>query len=160
MKNRNSLLSSIGLVLLLVTSSLAINVDQYRSALKTEPLIAPIADQGLVSGCGCSFHFPSDSQMRTVFGSNMDESHAWMNINGRDVKLRLIRSTHPRNERVGSRTSETYQALSIKVSAVLVTTRMCGPLEEDCEVTNYEATFTVTKGKHKKTLRLIGGCGC
>ena len=126
-------------------------------------MIGAINNKSVLEGCGWSFYFHSESKKqfpRIVFSSDLDEKKAWMNIDGLDVELSLAHSTEPSKEKIGSRSTRTYVAASIRVLAVYVTARMCGPNEKDCESTDYDATFTVTRGERKRTIKLKGGCGC
>ena len=88
------------------------------------------------------------------------EDNAMMNIDGRDVRLNLVNRAGPKNEKVGSHSTELYQAQGIKVTARYVTTAICEPNDENCESTSYDATFTVMKGKRQQTVKLTGVCGC
>ncbi len=80
-------------------------------------LVGNVTNDTIRGGCGCYFKFRGTPQNaeRYVFSAPMDES-AWMNIDGRDVALKLVKET-PRNgkrERVGSQSRKsTYQAISL-----------------------------------------------
>lgn len=127
-------------------------------------MVGNIKDDRAIEGCGCYFSHPSEDKKRFpryLFFADIDEENGLMNIDGRDVRLKLVRSTKPRGrERIGSRLTRTYTADGIQVSVVYVTTRLCKPNDENCESTDYDATFTVTSSGRKETLRLKGGCGC
>ena len=134
---------------------------QGKPAPERKALVGSI--KGSPFGCGCWFSFPSKSRKRLpgqVFSSDIDEETALMNIDGVDVELRLVRSTEPNKERIGSRSTRTYVGAGVRVSAVYVTTRMCKPNDEDCEATEYDATVMVTKGARKQKIKLKGACGC
>ena len=86
-----------------------------------------------------------------------------MNINGKDTKLKRVKTTDdPEGEpRVGSRFFEEYEGASgLKVKIDYVTTWVCPPLDEACEVIKYNVSITVTKGKTSKTIQAAGACGC
>ena len=116
------------------------------------------------AGCGCSFGFPANERKGlslTAFSSSLAETDAYMNIDGEDVKLSLVKSTSiDKKPRVGDRFSELYQANGIKVTALYLTTAVCGPREEACEATSYHVTITVVKGPRRQTVKLTGACGC
>lgn len=93
--------------------------------------------------------------------AELEEQNAWMNIDGRDIKLRKVRSIDPRGkERKGSRSSRKYTAGDVDVLIERVTTGVCAPNDESCESTEYSATITVTKGSRRQIIKVTGGCGC
>ena len=84
-----------------------------------------------------------------------------MNIDGSDVKLKLVRKTESkRRDRVGKRSSETYAAGDLTIIIRLVVNRVCNPNDENCESTEYKATFTVKRGARKRFVSTAGSCGC
>ena len=134
------------------------SLDQPSAA----PRIANIKDSNLVGGCGCYFQSLMESKRRSnkfIFGLGMDEENAWMNIDGKDVKLTLVSSSKDSVERAGTR-SETYRANGIGVRVDYVVTRVCKPNDENCESTGYAATFSVTNGGRKWAIKGRGSCGC
>jgi len=119
----------------------------------------------MVSGCGCNFQTPQErkknSSTRFVFWNALSEPEAWMNIDGRDTKLRLVSSKDPRGrEKKGSRSSRRYKAGDTIVQIDRIATQVCGPKDEGCEVTLYDGTIRVTKGSRKQTIKVSGDCGC
>lgn len=128
----------------------------------SKSLVANIKNENAYSGCGCYFSYPSEEKKRLpkfVFISD-DNKYAWMNIDGRDVRLSLKHSSNPKVRNIGSRLTRSYSASGVTVSVVYITTRICAPNDENCEVTDYAATFTVSKGSRRQTIKLKGGCGC
>ena len=119
---------------------------------------------GTNEGCGCEFTFLPEIRKddpRFVFMSDEEEKKAFINIDGRNIALTLIRSTNPRGrERVGNRSTRTYEGEGIRVSAAYVATRVCKKYDEACESTDYDGTFTLTKDRRKRIARLKGVCGC
>jgi hypothetical protein len=149
-------------------NSVDANTQGQASRGRTETplrnMIGNIKDKNAPDGCGCYFSFPSEDHKRFpryVFTADLEEKSAWMNIDGRDVRLKLVQSTgtHER-EKIGSKLTRTYVAGEIKVRAVYVTTGICRPDDESCESTDYRASFVVKKGLRQQTIRLKGGCGC
>jgi hypothetical protein len=136
---------------------------QTKAAPESAKLvIGRLKTKGLSEGCGCGFYYPSDSRSRSpkfIFSSD-DQNFAWMNIGGQDIELKLLRSTDPKVIRVGSRSTRIYRASGIKVTVSFVTTWICPPRDEACEVTRYNGTFTLTKGGLKRVVILKGDCGC
>jgi hypothetical protein len=128
-------------------------------------LVGNIKNYSVVDGCGCYFQFPAEEKKqqsnRYILMADIDEDDAWMNIDGRDVKLRLIKRTNPAGkERKGSRSSRKYTAKGITVQVDRIATSVCAPSDESCEFTGYSATITVTKGNRKQVVKTSGGCGC
>ncbi|MEJ7577490.1 MAG: hypothetical protein WKF74_10855 [Pyrinomonadaceae bacterium] len=112
---------------------------------------------------GCSFQFAPgnrNSERYIFFSPAGFENDALMNIDGRDVSLRLVNETNPKGrERVGSRSTRRYAAGNITVNVVYVATRVCKPNDENCESTSYSATFIVKKGERTQTVKAAGSCG-
>jgi len=148
----------------------------WFSAIRQAPLIErPIPQKSLVGniqnsripdGCGCYFRFRhiSPDAEKYIFFSSVEENaekEAWMNLDGRDTKLELVwKKDGNRRERIGNRSSRKYAAGGIVVNAVYVITAVCRRNDENCESTDYAATFTVKKGKRTQIVKAIGGCGC
>lgn len=128
--------------------------------------IAELKNPNVVEGCGCSFQTAVEAKKRNsqkfLFLSELGTNEGWMNINGKDTKLRLVKTTEKPNRRakVGDRFYEEYRATGIKVRLDYLTKRVCPPRDESCEVINYDVTITVTKGKDSKIIKTGGSCGC
>jgi hypothetical protein len=94
-------------------------------------------------------------------GGGDNEKVAWMNINGRDIKLKLVDSGgDPTRRKVGRRLYRRYKADDIYVQADYVVTRVCPPSNPACESTLYRATFTVSRGEDRQIVKAGGECGC
>jgi len=120
-----------------------------------------------VDGCGCYFRFRGTARNaeRYIFFSSIEEDQktAWMNIDGRDVKLTLEKEEGLKGkeqEQVGARSTARFAAGDIKVSATYIVTRVCDANDESCESTEYEATFVVRKGARSQGVKAAGSCGC
>jgi len=130
---------------------------------RTHSLIGPIKDESVEDTCGCRFGYPSKDNISFpayVFLTSYDIETAWMNIDGRDVRLRLAHTTELKKVRVGGRFRSRYVASGIKVLIVYTITRMCIPYGPDCEMVGYNARVTVIKGTRRQRVRLEGACGC
>jgi len=121
-------------------------------------------------GAGCSLQFPSDYKKqndRSVFNSGDENSTddcecAFMNIDGRQIKLRRIYSKWPPggDNKVGNRGVQIYVGSKTRVQVNYVVSHVCGPRDgEDCEVTWFSATIKVTRRGLSSTLNLRGVCG-
>lgn len=116
----------------------------------------------VVDGCGCYFKFrgTNRSSEQYMYSQSIDQK-AWMNIDNQNVQLKMLKERSPGDrERIGSRWTRTFSAGNITVSSTWVTTRMCAPDDENCESTDYDATFVVRKGMRTETVRAFGWCGC
>jgi hypothetical protein len=129
-------------------------------------LVARLKNNTVVTGCGCYFQLrgtPLQSE-RYVFLASIEEEGektAWMNIGGRDVKLTRTRNMDSKGRlRVGSRSTRRYIAGDISVDVTYIATRVCKRDDENCESTDYDATFVVKKGQRSQVVKAVGGCGC
>jgi hypothetical protein len=130
--------------------------------------IAALKNSNLVSGCTCVFQTAAEAKKRNsqkyLFLSELGTREGWMNIDGKDTRLKLVKSTENTNirrrARVGNRFYEEYRAAGIKVRIDYVTRWVCPPRDEGCEATDYNVTITINKGKSTQTLKATGACGC
>lgn len=128
-------------------------------------LVARLKNNAIADGCGCYFQYRGVPRNETyyLFFSSIedDEKTAWMNIDGKDVKLTLVRKMDPKvRERVGSKSTRRYVTDGISVDATYVATRVCKRDDESCESTDYSGTFVVRKGDQMQIVKAVGGCGC
>jgi hypothetical protein len=124
--------------------------------------IAAIRDSDAFDGAGCSLQLLAGNvrtKNRMIFESNY-EGDALMNIDGEDIKLRLVRGHEP-NKRPGrgDRSTFAYRAGDIGVRVDFVVTGVCAPEDESCEVTQYTATIRISRGKSKRVVKAVGICG-
>ena len=113
-------------------------------------------------GCGCSMsrNAAEERKMKFILVAPMDDA-TYIQLNGKQITLRPVAvSRLKRRERVGDRSWETYTDGDVTVRIDYVVTRVCGPREEGCEVTNYRATMTVSRGKQRIVVKGIAACGC
>lgn len=150
-----------------VGASLSIFGQKAASSVKAvqQPLrVSNIRNTSVVDGCGCYFQFPAEWEKKAfdknVFMQSIDGAEAWMNIDGKDVRLLPDGPSKESVEKVGSRSSEKYKAAGISVEIEFVVTRVCDPDDESCESNSYDATFTVTKAGRKRVVKAKGICGC
>lgn len=112
----------------------------------------------------CSFQLPSERRKRNgreIFVTDDTNNAAWINVDGKTIKIRLVNSKEPRGrERVGSKSSRSYEGSGVTVEVEMVTTKMCKPKDESCESTDYSTAITVTKSGRTRTVKTVGGCGC
>jgi hypothetical protein len=138
--------------------------------LRAQPKVGRASLVGVVRGstevesCGCYLRLPSESARsnRYVFYNDFDNESVLMNINGRNVKLKLIKSTQPtsRSLKLKERFSEWYISGKIKVRLDFITTGVCDPNDEGCESVFFKTNITATDGTHRQIVKTVGGCGC
>ena len=150
--------------ILLITMTCLLGTGSAQRASKSR-LVGNLTGKNLVDGCGCEFQFRGTGRNsgKYMFAESIESksSSPWMNIDGRDVVLRVIKDWKPGvKERVGSRSVRTFAAAGISVSATFIATRVCADKDESCESSDYNATFVVKKGGRVETVKAFGTCGC
>lgn len=151
-------------IYLLLISMLCFLGTAYPQRASKSRLVGNVSAQALVDGCGCYFQFRGTNRdsAKYMFAESIEEQVGiWMNIDGRDVQLKVVKDwSHAERERVGSRSSRTFTAHNISVTSTYVVTRVCAANDENCESHDYNATFVVRKGGRVETVRATGNCGC
>ena len=122
------------------------------------PRVGTIKDYpatGLMTGCGNLYFYKVEDANSTianyVFLSRGDGSHAWMNLNGRDVLLRKIKS---RVDRKFSRYSYQYRDVRVTVEFAEYT----APAGETDHTSKMKITFR--RGGRVRIVRAVGGSDC
>lgn len=125
--------------------------------------IGYITEANTLNECGCSFYLQRDKKQRNIFSSDL-EKIVWMNLDGKDVKLKLVKSTKSeKNERKDGRFYDIYKydEMTIRIdSHVTWTCESDDPANESCEVSYYDVKITFTKNGQQKTISAKGLCGC
>jgi hypothetical protein len=116
-------------------------------------------------GCGCYFRSVKEDKNseRYVFFEDASEHAPLMNIDGRNVKLRLINSTELSGgvERKGGRFSRSYASGAIRIRLDFVAVSVCpAPYNPECVASRYEITLIVNKASRRQKIKAVGGCGC
>jgi hypothetical protein len=128
--------------------------------------VGPLEDASMAEGCGCYFSPASGSgqvKLDQLLLYSDTECNAWMNIDGRDVKLTAESPTRADPDFPDARCDAEparYSAAGIKVRVERKVTRECPPEPTECEVTDYDVTLTVEKGAATQTVKAQGTCGC
>jgi hypothetical protein len=114
-------------------------------------------------GCGCVFQLSADYKKRNkrrVFESYANDD-AVMNLDGRDVDLKLIGSTEPKNPySAAKRFTKTYEGGGYKLKLNYRSKDFCPPKDKPCEAAWYEVLITVSRGGQSSRLKTLGTCGC
>jgi hypothetical protein len=151
------LVTSMILSLLVLTNIQTTTMAQKKFSLSkpnNSDLIGYIRKEHVADGCGCTYFFKGNAT-RPVYSDDFG-GNIWVNINGEDVKLKLIGSVSvPKGEaRRGQRTTSRYIAPGIKVKMDIVIGKDYG------EGRDHAGTITVIKGDRQQTVQIVGFCGC
>ena len=127
------------------------------------PKIGIILDPTLHDECGASLQLPEDYKShndKCIFDGDLEETGR-MNIDGRDVDLKLVDSDEPDRElKVGEHFSKKYTGDGLKARIDYVVTGVCDPKDEDCEVIYIDATIIVERNGSEQRIKTSGLLGC
>lgn len=150
--------------LLFTLSFLALVVSAISASaapsIKLQPLVA---DQDFASGCGCSVGTMKGEEFSTLlFSEYGNGSPAIVKVNGRRLSLPFVSSTEKEeNPQIGDRFTKVYSDGKLKITLDHETNFVCGPQEEECEVTGYKVDAVLERGNVRTELKsLEGDCGC
>jgi hypothetical protein len=111
---------------------------------------------GMMTGCGNAyFHFPrhAPSDTNLVFITPGNGHFAWMNLDGRDTRVTLVRATTWYEKEEGVKWRHDYRA-----GATLITTVSVRD-ERDAD-DQIRMTITVRRGRAARTVRVVGSADC
>lgn len=112
--------------------------------------------------CGFYFQLPRSvgaSSGRYVFIARGGGEGAWMNLNGRDTRLRLVRISPYPKERIGARRRIDYSAAGgYRVRVETTVDRLSD--ENNYEPTRFRVALTVSRAGAKTFVRAVGYSGC
>lgn len=132
-------------------------------APEVAPKIGIILDPTLHDECGASLQLSEDYKShndKCIFDGDLEETGR-MNIDGRDVDLKLVDSDEPERElKVGEHFSKTYAGDGLKARIDYVVTGVCDPKDENCEVIYLDATIIVERNGSKQQIKTSGLLGC
>jgi hypothetical protein len=151
------------LILLLTPAALSAPAQKHVPD-RNARLIRNIRGRVEAQGCGCHFQFLNEDRNSNhyLFFEDFSEESPLMNINGGNVRLKLVGSSEPSGgvKKKGERFSRSYMSGNVKVRIDFVTTSVCAANDESCESTGYDVTVMVMKGGREQTVKAVGGCGC
>lgn len=124
------------------------------------PRIGTIKDYpatGLMTGCGnLYFYKASDANSGTdnyIFLSRGDGSHAWMNLNGRDVRLLQFKSGVRANRKLRG---YFYRHLGVRITVEIEEyTPPAGETDH-----THKMKITLRKGRTMRIVKAVGGSDC
>lgn len=127
------------------------------------PRVGTIKDYpatGLTVGCGNIYsHLPRHAgapDSRLVFISNSEGGNAWMNFDGRDVRLRQIKPA--RRSRGGGDRPYNYRVGTLRVSVHFEELRPGDPLFSEDFM--FKLRITLRRGRAARTVRAVGYADC
>jgi hypothetical protein len=131
-----------------------------QTANNSLPRVGTIKDYpatGLMTGCGNLYFYKAadanSTQANYVFLSRGDGTHAWMNLNGRDVRLLQIKS--------GVRANPKLRGYFYRHRGVRITVEIedLTPLAGQTEHTN-KMKITFRRGRAVRIVQAVGGSDC
>jgi hypothetical protein len=159
-------LRSCCVALLFVASSALAGFPQTaaRSHKAPTPIkVGIVKDTSSFEEGGCSLQLPADQKkesQRYVFMSDLENDHAVINVDGKDLKLKPVSHREPKGEpKKGDRSTFNYAGKETAVRVDFVATEVCSPNDEGCEATSYDATITVIRGLARQVVKVKGMCG-
>lgn len=157
------LMLALTLALTLALSTPVLPAQKRRGAQINDKKLIGYVGGVDVGASGCDFQFAGESRssMRYIFFEDISDGVPYMNIDGRNVRLKLVGSTEPYRgaERKGERFVRRYTSGDIRVRMDIVVTKVCDPYDESCEFNWHKAVITVTRGNRTQTVEAVGGCG-
>lgn len=123
------------------------------------PRVGAIRDYpatGMMTGCGNSyFHLPHPAASDTslIFIAPGDGNFAWMNLDGRDTRVSLVRATTWYEREAGVRWRRDYRAGATLITTVYV-------MDESDADEPIRMTITITRGRAARTVRVVGSADC
>lgn len=127
------------------------------------PRVGTIKDYpatGLMTGCGNLYFYRAGeakfSDSNYVFLSSGDGSNAWMNLGGRDVRLRQVRSS-TREGKKGRRFNYLWNGLAISVAIEPFKPEGAPVADAD---SMFKMKITISKGRAVRVIQAVGDSDC
>lgn len=130
-----------------------------------KPIVGYVEQANVVDGCGCLFQFTDEERLsgKYIFSSSLENS-GWINLNGKDIQLKLISSNQAKvSSKKGSRFKEIYTGGKVTVEIDYIVTWTCAadaPEDESCETTKYDVDITFSQDGQRNLIKAKGECGC
>ena len=136
----------------------AINSTAQTSKKSSLPRIGTIKDYpatGLMTGCGNLYFYKAahakSSEANYVFLSRGDGSNAWMNMNGRDVRLQKMKSAAGQKEKT--------RRYEYRYGATRITVKVEGPSTGDADGMS-RMKITLRNGRAVRVVKAVGSSDC
>jgi hypothetical protein len=157
---------SLCLILLLLVSFLSGTVSAQELKPKAKPDAALIGTLKRLHNYGCDCKLQSVKAARRNLGRNyllqsdLGATLAWMNIDGKDIRLKLVYASSATNGvLLGSRSYKKFSSRGISVLIRYVVNAVCAEENPDCDEVGHIATISVNKNGRRQTIKAIGMCG-
>jgi len=162
-KFRCTALFFVALVLCVLPAAVNAQTGQRSVTRDGLPRVWTIKDYpatGLMTGCGNLYFYPAGRANSAgdayIFLARDDGSNAWMNLNGRDVRLQQIKSRKRGNRRT--------QPLHYRFGKVRITVKIEAFKKENEAVSDGDPMarmrITLRNGRAVRVLRAVGGSDC
>lgn len=160
----NRLLISVALccasLVCLLSSDCAAQSRQQGAGIPRVGTIKDYPATGLMTGCGNLYFYPA---VRTnsapdayIFLARGDGSDAWMNLNGRDVRLQQIKSSRG--------TSQKQRGFNYRFGSLRITVVIEDRKPENVTVNENDSMFkmkiTLVRGSTRRIMRAVGDSDC
>ena len=123
--------------------------------------LVPLADSDIEFGCGCAAYCPVEKKYDGFMIARWgDEDRIQLRLNGKFLELPQVGSGWGFSDRLGEPYKQSFRSDSHQLDLNLVTTHVCPEGAEDCEVTWFEGTLTVTSEARHGRLKVWASCGC
>ena len=133
----------------------------HSAALPRVGTIKDYPATGLMTGCGNLYVYPAVRQPGSsadayLFLSNGDGGNAWMNLDGRDVRLRQVKVSQPLNRRLQR---YDYRLGDLRVSVFIERYKPEGaPVAESDPM--FKMKITLRRGRAVRIVRGVGDSDC
>lgn len=114
-------------------------------------------------GCGCGYWLATKPTLKPLLQTEyFDFKKSYMYINGELVLMEPVKvEKMPMNPKVGDKFSQHYKFGDTEIVFNNTISFVCTPSGENCEVTSFNTTATISKLKCKiEVKKLTGDCGC
>jgi hypothetical protein len=133
---------------------------QVKAVLPRVGTIKNYPATGLMTGCGNLYFYPASratgSDAAYIFLARGDGSNAWMNLGGRDVRLRPIKLLTGENRKPNR---YDYRLGKLRVSIVIEDFKpKDAPVEEGDSM--FKMKITLRKGRAVRIVRAVGDADC
>lgn len=122
------------------------------------PVVGLLKDQHAIDGCSWSAS-SSEVGKGVIFLGEIDDSRTLMNIDGRDVELKLVRE-EGKVRSLGDTLTREFAGPDVKVYATYKVTWVCPKGSESCEVTRFSLTLRVQSQSGEHVVQAKGDVGC
>jgi hypothetical protein len=110
------------------------------------------------AGCECTLYLDKE-KTKPVYISHVDGKEAWFNIDGKDVKLFMTKTTEGKEFRRGYKFLRSYIYGKTHVTVSFKVVEVCDGRQE-CDGWGLEGIISISSGNVAERLPAEGLCGC